>query len=233
MPVSGVRADSCGSRPSLELVMAVLWIPSPYAPRNNDLLPLWQFQTFSWTPYWLAVVHLPPSGCVHTANPNPLPGIWAPKPEPQLPSPTCLGGWADKPLRLVSAGQHQSSVQESLHFALCTTVAALSFVAPMLPPPQAPSPPVKGLPSVWKHFLLHSSLPEVQVPSLFFCLCFFFCPTQVCGEFLAFWEVWDLLPAFSKCSVGVVPHADVFLMYLWGGRWSPCLTPLPSWMSSP
>ena len=41
-----------------------------------------------------------------------------------------------------------------------------------LPPP--PSPPVKGLPSVWKLFLLHSSLPEVQVLSLFFCLCFFF-----------------------------------------------------------
>ena len=31
----------------------------------------------------------------------------------------------------------------------------------------------KGLPSVWKPFLLHSSLPLVQVPSLFFCLCFF------------------------------------------------------------
>ena len=36
------------------------------------------------------------------------------------------------------------------------------------------SPPTKGLPSVWKPFLLHSSLPLVQVPSLFFCLCFFF-----------------------------------------------------------
>ena len=36
------------------------------------------------------------------------------------------------------------------------------------------SPPVKGLPSVWKTFLLHSSLPEVQVLSLFFCLFFFF-----------------------------------------------------------
>ena len=23
---------------------------------------------------------------------------------------------------------------------------------------------------------------------------------------------------FSRCSVGVVPHVDVFLMYLWGGR---------------
>ena len=55
--------------------------------------------------------------------------------------------------------------------------------------PQPPSLPVKGLPSVWKLFLLHSSLPEVQVLFLFFCLCFFFCPTQVHGEFLAFWEV--------------------------------------------
>ena len=36
------------------------------------------------------------------------------------------------------------------------------------------SPPAKGLPSVWKPFLLHSSLPLVQVPSLFFCLCYFF-----------------------------------------------------------
>ena len=36
------------------------------------------------------------------------------------------------------------------------------------------SPPAKGLPSVWKPFLLHSSLPLAQVPSLFFCLCYFF-----------------------------------------------------------
>ena len=36
------------------------------------------------------------------------------------------------------------------------------------------SPPVKGLPSVWKPFLLYSSLPMVQVPSLFFCVRFFF-----------------------------------------------------------
>ena len=45
-----------------------------------------------------------------------------------------------------------------------------------------------------------------------------------------FWEVRGLLPAFSRCSVDV-PHVDVFLMYLWGGWWSPCLTPPPSWRS--
>ena len=51
--------------------------------------------------------------------------------------------------------------------------------------------PAKGLPSVWKPFLLHSSLPLVQVPPLFFVsvFSFFFYPTQVLGEFLAFWEV--------------------------------------------
>ena len=107
---------------------------------------------------------------------------------------------------------------------LCGNLSALPS-APLLlcsppwlesfPPAHPPSPPVKGLPSVWKLFLLHSSLLEVQVPSLFFCLCFFFFPTQVHGDFLAFWEVSGLLPAFSRCSVGVVPHVDVFLMYLW------------------
>ena len=61
---------------------------------------------------------------------------------------------------------------------------------------------------------------------------FFFCPTQVCGEFLAFWEVWGLLPVFSMCSAGVVPHVDIFLMYLWEGSLSSRLTPLPSWRSS-
>ena len=54
---------------------------------------------------------------------------------------------------------------------------------------QLQSLPTKGLPSVWKPFLLHSSLPLVQVPSLFFCLCFFlFCfalPSYV-GSFLPF-----------------------------------------------
>ena len=57
---------------------------------------------------------------------------------------------------------------------------------------------------------------------------------HVRGDFLAFWEVWGFLPVFSWCSVGVVPHVDVFLMYLWGGSWSPRLIPLPSsdgWIS--
>ena len=84
-----------------------------------------------------------------------------------------------------------------------------------------------------------SQLPPTgagPVPILFFfsipilLSLFSFFPTQICGEFLAFWEVWGFLPAFSRCSV-VVPHVEVLLMYLWGGRWSPRLTPPPSWRS--
>ena len=53
----------------------------------------------------------------------------------------------------------------------CCAVLGASEASPW---PTPSFPPVKGLPSVWKLFLLHSSLPEVQVLSLFFCLCFFF-----------------------------------------------------------
>ena len=76
---------------------------------------------------------LAPSGCVHATNPSRLPGVWPLKPEPQLSAPTCPSGWADKSLGLVSAGQHRSSVWESLCFALHTPVAELSFEAPNLP----------------------------------------------------------------------------------------------------
>ena len=59
-----------------------------------------------------------------------------------------------------------------------------------------PSPPVKGLPSVWKPFLLHSSLPLVQVLSLFFCLCFFFFPLPYPGM----WGVCCLLASLRSSA---------------------------------
>ena len=51
------------------------------------------------------------------------------------------------------------------------------------------SPPKKGLPSVWKPFLLHSSLPLLQVPSLYFFLFFSF----FLLPYLATWGVSCLL----------------------------------------
>ena len=103
-----------------------------------------------------------------------------------------------------------------LHLCGCALLRG-SEASPLRHPQSLPT---KGLPSAWKPFLLHGSLPLVQVPSLFFCLCFisfFSCPTQVRGEFLAFLEVGRFLPAFSGCSVGAVPRVDVFLLYLWEG----------------
>ena len=173
---------------------------------------------------------LTPSGCVHAANLSPLPVIRL-KPEPQLPALAHPGGWADKPLGLVSAARHWSSVRESLRFALCTPVAVVSSVAPKIPPSASRSL------CPWRGFLVCGNLSFFTVPSHWCRSCpysfvsvisFLFCPTQVRGEFLAFWEVWRLLPVFSGCSVGAVPRVDAFLMYLWEGRWSPRLTLLPS-----
>ena len=61
------------------------------------------------------------------------------------------------------------SVVNSLHFAFQAPIAASGFEVPKLP---TLSLPVKGFPSVWKLFLLHSSLLEMQVsvlnPFIFF-----------------------------------------------------------------
>ena len=129
---------------------------------------------------------LAPSGCGHAANPSPLPGI-RPKPEPQLPAPARPGGGADKPLGLLSPGRHRSSVRESLRFALCTPVAALSSVAPKLPPSATRSlRPRRG-------FLVCGNLSSFTAPS-HWCRSrpyslFFLLPYPGRGEFLAFWEV--------------------------------------------
>ena len=53
----------------------------------------------------------------------------------------------------------------------CCTLLHGSKASPLHHPQ---SPAMKGLPSVWKAFLLHRSLPVVQVPSLFFVSVFFF-----------------------------------------------------------
>ena len=116
---------------------------------------------------------LAPSGCVHAANPSPLPAIrLKPKPQlPALPAPageqTSLSGWwvllgAEPPCGNLSA-------LPSAPLWLRSPPWLWSF-----PPPPPAVSAHKGASSVWKPFLLHSSLPLVQIPSLFFCLCFFF-----------------------------------------------------------
>ena len=168
--------------------------------------------------------------------PTPVLSLWSDRSpslssQPQLPAPARPSGWADKPLGLVSAARHRSSVRESLRFAFCTSVAALSSMTPNLPPSATRSLHLQ------RGFLVCGNLSSFTAPSHWYrsrpysfvsVISFFFCPTQVCGEFLAFWEVWRLLPVFNGCSVGAVPRVDVCLMYLWEGRWSPRLTLPPS-----
>ena len=172
----------------------MLLIPFPRAPGNKEarksLLPLWQLQTFSQPPSWLAVAHQPlqavftPPTPVLSLRSNRSPSLSSqPRPPRQVSRQASRAGecWSAP---ILCAG---ISLLCPLHPCCCALLCGSE--ASRLRHPQ--SPPAKGLPSVWKPFLLHSSLPVVQVPSLFFCLCFsfFFFPTQVRGEFLAFWKV--------------------------------------------
>ena len=121
--------------------------------------------------------------------PTPVLSLRSDRSRASASNPARPGGGADKPLGLVNAARRRSSVREPLRSALCTPVAALSSVAPNLPPPPPAVSAREGAPSVWKPFLLHGSLPLVQAPSLFFCLCCFFfsfaLPRYV-GSFLPF-----------------------------------------------
>ena len=94
--------------------------------------------------------------------------------------------------RAGDAARRRASVWESLRFALCTPVAVLSSMSPKLPPSATHSlRPQRG-------FLLCGNFSSFTAPSHWFRSCpysfvsvisFFFRPTQVRGEFLAFWEV--------------------------------------------
>ena len=136
-------------------------------------MPLRQLQTFSRTPSRLAVVR------------KPLQAVFTP-----LTPVLSLG--SDRSLSLSSQPRPPWRVSRRASRAgECWSALILcAGISPLCPPhpcgcallcgseasplshPQ--SPPAKGLPSVWRPFLLHSSLPLVQVPSLFSCLCCFF-----------------------------------------------------------
>ena len=72
------------------------------------------------------------------------------------------------------------------------------------------------------------TFPLSKLPSGFLCLSFLFC-FRFLSTFLSFLEVWGLLPAFKRCSIGIIPHVEVFFMYLLYGRQSPHLTPRLFW----
>ena len=90
---------------------------------------------------------------------------------------------------------------------ICSLCSPLRFWSPPL------ASPVRGFSSVQKVFLLHDFLPPDEGPvlsSLVFHFVFIFCTVSLQGDWFAFLEIWDPLPTFGRCSVGIVPHADDF-----------------------
>lgn len=92
-----------------------------------------------------------------------------------------------------------------------------------------PFPASAGVSECAESFACHSFLPDCKTHSIFFVSLFsyYLFPNTLCAVWFAFFELWGLLPVFSRCSVGDVPHADAFLMYF-GEKWCSCLTPPPS-----
>lgn len=75
---------------------------------------------------------------------------------------------------------------------------------------------LKGVPKVRETFLFHSSPSGMLVPYQSFA--FFFHPTWLhCNLSCSFGA---LLPAFSRCSVRIVPHVNVFIFdaFVGGGK---------------
>ena len=175
MPVSGVRADSRGSRTSRARLGGAL---NPLSSRAVKQRGKKKSHLFGSSGLFLNSLPascgaLTPSGCVHAPTPVlSLRSDRSPSLSSQLRPPageqTSLSGWwvllgTNPPCGNLSA-------VPSAPLWLRSPPWLRSF--PPLPPAVSAR---EGAPSVWKPFFLHSSLPLVQVLSLFFCLsCFFF-----------------------------------------------------------
>ena len=175
------------------MVLCLLWehgkgIPSPRAPQNNGLLPLRQVQAFSPDSLptscgALATFRLCSRSQSQSSPWDLTSKARASAPRPHLP--WCVSKPASQAGEFWLAPILCAGISPlcPLHPCCC----ALCHGSKASPPALPPSPPVKWLPSVWKLFLLCSSLPGVQVPSLFFCLCFFsFALPRYLGNFLPF-----------------------------------------------
>ena len=153
-----------------------------------------------------------PSDCLHTANSSPVPWAWPPKPKPQDTSSTCPSGWMDKHLRLWGADQHQQSVQVSLGFVLCTSVAELSSEA-LFPPlsvtadliSEGTSQCAEAFSSFTAPSQRHRSCPD----SFLYFLYSFALPCYV-EIFMLLWK-----SVFWYCSVDVLCKLVYMWMYFW------------------
>ena len=108
--------------------------------------------------------------------------------------------------------------------SLCTLPSVNRLLCSPLRLQSSPSVPAdllasKGTSQCVENFtlsqILHRSTGSVLIPfslSLFFFFFFSLFSFALSRDFLAFLEVWGLLPEFSRCSMRIAPHVDVFLM---------------------
>ena len=156
----------------------VLLVPSPRALRNkgkkNSLASLAVPDLFPHS-LWTSCGTLAPFRLCSCSQPQFSP--WDPTSEAGSSAPSPL---LPQPVSRQASRASDCWLALVLHggiFLLCLPhlcCCALLHGSEDYPLNHPQSLPGKHLPSVWKPFLLLSSLPLVQVPSLFFCLCFFF-----------------------------------------------------------
>lgn len=168
---------------------------------------------FLWTPS--AVSYWPSQSIFMAVRPQSSPGVWPSKPEPQHSAPTLCSRHANKHFRLGSAGPALISVVNSLHFVFPAPVACCIPLWSSKAPPTLPTEV-----SEWvETSLLQCSL--LRWKFLFQCLFFSFSFSYIFAlphsvEFSLPFRKSGTFCQHLRCSIGVVPHADVFLTYLWG-----------------
>ena len=178
---------------------------------DNHLLPSWQGQAFSWPPH---LCHT--ATCrQYTANPGLLPGLQPSEPEPQHPTPTYRGGHANTE----ATGKctlATISVMNSVHFASIQTSVAL-FLSEILKLSSVST--CEGVSECVETF--PPSQLSSQDTGAFKILCLFFLISFALPHSMGLACLFESLvssASIQKCSVGVAPHADIFLIYLWGGQ---------------
>ena len=182
------RVPLCGRR------LQFVWPSASGTHRDSALQPVSaQWSVSAGFPLDSAVSQQPPQSIFTSVNPSPLPGVnpWSLSPGPSLHLPQLV---CRHVFRAGKCWLALIPVVNSVCLAFQAPVAALPSEVPKLPPV-----PTR------EH---RSPIPL----SLFFSSVF--CTALFCGDYLAFSEVWALLPVFRRCPVGASLHGDVVLMCL-------------------
>lgn len=132
-----------------------------------------------------------------------------------------------------SVGQlHWPSVRISLCSSCCKLVATLSFKALRFPISQLISLPLWVLPRLQETFFFLQAPSQVyrSHPDSFLFLLFRL--TQIQRDFIALSRCLNPLPAFSRHSVRIIPHVDMFFDVFVGGGELHILALQQFWCSS-